>query len=316
MSAPAAFIALPLLAGVVSGVACRSGPLETLAALAIGWIVVAIAFRRRLPIGFVAAIAGAAFAAGAAIGGAAERASISPSLLEWFRRLSDAGAPIQLTGTLRDDAAVSTSGVTLTLDVRNANGHAVDGGVRLSVVGSFAVDAARDWRGGRAIVVSALLREPVDYRDPGVPSERDRLARQGIALVGSVKSAGLVGSAARGGIFSEASGAVRRWVRVATADVVGHWSATSAGVVTAILIGDRSGLSPEDERRLQDAGTYHVIAISGENIALLTAMLIALGRFLRLSARATAAASILVLFFYGYTAGLAPSVLRATIGGI
>ena len=87
--------------------------------------------------------------------------------------------------------------------------------------------------------------------------------------------------------------------------------------MTAILIGDRSGLSPEDERRLQEAGTYHVIAISGGNIALLTAMLVALGR---VGASAAAADGrrrrSRCSAFYGYAAGLAPSVLRATVAGM
>jgi competence protein ComEC len=86
--------------------------------------------------------------------------------------------------------------------------------------------------------------------------------------------------------------------------------------VTAILIGDRSGLEAEDERRLQEAGTYHVIAISGGNIALLTALLVAAGRAARLPGRGTAAASIALLAFYGYAAGLVPSVLRATLAGM
>src|SRR6185436_17596147 len=90
------------------------------------------------------------------------------------------------------------------------------------------------------------------------------------------------------------------------------WSSRSAGVVTAILIGDRGGLDAEDERRLQEAGTYHVIAILGGN----TALLAALGRLLRLPPRATATASVAILGFYGYAAGLAPSVLRATIAGM
>ncbi len=83
--------------------------------------------------------------------------------------------------------------------------------------------------------------------------------------------------------------------------------------MTAILIGDRGGLDQDDERRLQEAGTYHVIAISGGNIALLTAMLVVMGRVARLPVRTTYAASIVLLTFYGYTAGLAPSVLRATL---
>ena len=46
----------------------------------------------------------------------------------------------------------------------------------------------------------------------------------------------------------------------------------SAAIVTAIVIGDRTGLDDEVERRLQEAGTYHVIAISGGNIAILAGL--------------------------------------------
>jgi competence protein ComEC len=100
------------------------------------------------------------------------------------------------------------------------------------------------------------------------------------------------------------------------ADAIGRWSTRSAGIVTAILIGDRSGLDPDDERRLQEAGTYHVIAISGGNIALLTALLLGIGRSAGLTPRRAAALSIGLLGFYGYAAGLAPSVMRATIAGL
>src|SRR5205085_8114163 len=118
-----------------------------------------------------------------------------------------------------------------------------------------------------------LLREPLDYRDPGVPSDRARLARQGIVLLGSVKSAALTTVTARGGWLAESAAALRAWVRAGTAVAVGRWSPQSAGIVTAILIGDRSGLDQEDERRLQDAGTYHVISILGSSILLLIVLL-------------------------------------------
>ena len=118
------------------------------------------------------------------------------------------------------------------------------------------------------------------------------------------------------GALSEAAAALRAYVRRATARTIGPWDERSSGIATAILIGDRGGLDAEDERRLQEAGTYHVIAISGGNIALLTALLLLLGRAARLPARATAAASIVLLAFYGYAAGLAPSVLRATLAGV
>ena len=320
MSAPALLVAIPLLLGVLAG--SRAGaPPGTAILLAGLWIACgALVFTRgatrplRRTALLVLASVGFA-AAGALLGAAAERAASRPALLAWWRA-HDSGRAVHLLGVLRQDAAGSPTGVSLTLDVSQADGSAAAGGVRLTVAGGLAAGASPTWRAGRTLAVDAQLREPLDYRDPGVPSDRARLARQGICLVGTVKSAALVTVAGDGGVFSEAAARLRAFVRAATADAVGRWSTVSAGVVTAILIGDRSGLPPEDERRLQEAGTYHVIAISGGNIALLTALLVALGRVSRLPARSTAAAAIGLLAFYGYAAGLAPSVLRATAAGM
>ena len=57
---------------------------------------------------------------------------------------------------------------------------------------------------------------------------------------------------------------------------VARFDHESAAIGTAILIGDRAQLSPEVEQRLQEAGTYHVVAISGGNIALLAGAVLAL----------------------------------------
>jgi competence protein ComEC len=100
------------------------------------------------------------------------------------------------------------------------------------------------------------------------------LARRGISLVGSVKSGALVEIVADGSAASEAAAASRAFVRRAVGAAVGRWSERSAAVVTAIIIGDRAGLDDTIERRLQEAGTYHVIAISGGNIAILAGLLL------------------------------------------
>src|SRR4051812_8316310 len=314
MAAPALVAAIPILLGVLIGVAWQV-PRTDLLIAATAWTVTATAlWRGHRQIG-IAASAIAFLACGAALGARAAHEAAQPELLAWQRQASPERSA-HVVGVARDDAARGASGVGLTIDVRAVDGVEVTGGIRMSIAGALATDAADAWRAGRTLAMDASLREPLDYRDPGVPGERDRLARQGIYLTGSVKSAALTAMMARGSWVSEAAGALRAWVRRATASAVGRWSPRSAGVVTAILIGDRTGLDAEDERRLQEAGTYHVIAISGGNIALLTAMLVAFGRLLRLPPRATAAASIAPLAFYGYAAGLAPSVLRATIGGM
>lgn len=315
MTAPALFVAIPLVFGVVAGSASEVSPRASVSAMCAAWSIGALAlYRDRHVLLFVATLCGFA-AAGAATGAQAIRTARQPSLLTWYRQLPRQ-EPVRVAGILREDARRTHAGVTLVVHTREAGGVAVNGGLRVTVAGVLWARALPEWRGGRSVVMDVALREPLDYRNPGVPSDRERLARDGIVLVGSVKSAALVSITARGGRLSEAAGALRAFVRGATAQSIAPWSRRSSGVATAILIGDRGGLDAEDERRLQEAGTYHVIAISGGNIALLTGLLVLAGRAARLPARHTACGAILVLAFYGYAAGLAPSVLRATLAGI
>ena len=321
MSAPAALVAVPLVAGVVAGAQCPATSLHVaVAIIAAAWLAGAIALALHKSKATASACVVGCVACGFAIGARAQQQADRPTVLDWFRHAAAADDPVAITGVLREDAARTENGVSIAIDITRVEQaglpNAVSGGARIGVAGTLALDRAAQWRAGRTVALHAALREAVDYGDPGVPSDRARLARQGVALLGSAKSGALVTVESRGGSFSETAAALRASVRRATADAVGHWSQRSAGVVTAILIGDRTGLQADDERRLQDAGTYHVIAISGENIALLIAMIVAIGRGLRLPIRGTAGASILLLVFYGYLTGLAPSVLRATVAGV
>jgi competence protein ComEC len=320
MLSPAVLAAAPLLLGVVLGaMAPLPLPLVLLTVTA-SWVSAAAGLVRRRAFVVVAACACGCAGAGVAAGASATRAAAEPSILGWFSASPGAHEPVRLTGVLREDAAITPFGVGVVVDAESVRIDdepvRIDGGVRAAIAGSLATRAADAWRQGRVVSVSGVLREPTGYRNIGVPDDRDRLLRDRIALLASVKSAALVQVLAPGAAYAEAAAAIRAHVRRAITHAVGRWSRQSAGVVTAILIGDRTGLDQDDERRLQEAGTYHVIAISGGNIALLTAVLVLTGRLARLSARTTYAASILLLTFYGYTAGLAPSVLRATLAAV
>ena len=55
---------------------------------------------------------------------------------------------------------------------------------------------------------------------------------------------------------------------------VGSRDQRAAAIATAILIGDRAGIDEDTERQLQEAGTYHVIAISGGNIAIFAGLML------------------------------------------
>ncbi|HET7218636.1 MAG TPA: DNA internalization-related competence protein ComEC/Rec2 [Vicinamibacterales bacterium] len=324
MRAPAILIALPLLCGCGSGLLLgdSADPAVGLpAAVAAGLALVAAlaALVDGQGESCTAAIAAGALLAGGSLGASAAHASYHPSLLEWFLA-APRSAPVLVHGRLRDDAYLADAGVSLTVDVDRVyvDGvlHAVTGGVRVSVAGTLAPGAIGRWRAGRRVRFSATLRPPAVYRNPGVPDDRRALARRGIALVGSVKSGALVEIVQRGSAVDEAASGFRAWARRALASAIAPWSHRSAGVATAIAIGDRTALSQDDEKRLQEAGTYHVVAISGGNIAILTMILLGALRVVRVPPRVAAAVAILVLVVYGRITGPAPSVDRAVAAAV
>src|SRR3954469_3052496 len=171
MKAPALVVAIPILLGVLCGAGMMASPAVVGAATAVAWTAAALALWRNARIVCLAACVAGFFTAGAAIGARAQQASAQPSLLSWHRH-APADGPVALTGVLRADAAIGASSVTLVLDVETADGRRLDGGARLSVVGTLAAAAAITWRAGRTTAVDAALQEPMDYRDPGVASDR------------------------------------------------------------------------------------------------------------------------------------------------
>ena len=143
--------------------------------------------------------------------------------------------------------------------------------------------------------------------------QRAVLARSGITLVGTVKSGGLVDVEAPGSAWAERAASLRFLTRQAIGRHVGRWSARSAAIVTAILIGDRTGLDGDVQKRLQEAGTYHVIAISGGNIAILAAVLLGAFRLAGYLGRVAMLTAIAVLVAYASLVDGGASVSRATV---
>ena len=87
--------------------------------------------------------------------------------------------------------------------------------------------------------------------------------------------------------------------------------AETAGFLTAMLTGERSGLSVETETALSEAGLSHLLAVSGLHCTFLVALLGMLIPPVR--RRLFAACAIGVLFFYMLMTGLSPSIVRSCI---
>ena len=226
-------------------------------------------------------------------------------------------ASVTVEGILRADASLSAAGASLSVAVdrlKEGNGFSrASGGVLLTVTGQLARDRADEWRAGRRVRLPARLQRPQRYLDPGVADAERSLARRGTTLVGSVKSGALVEVIARGPWWDEGLSSARQFARAAIARSVDRFSPQSGGIVAAIVIGDRSRLEPDVQRRLQEAGTYHVVAISGGNIAILAGVLLWAFRVAGWLGRTAMLAAIALLCAYARFVGGGASVDRATL---
>jgi competence protein ComEC len=279
---PLVLIVLALAAGCAIGSAADAGPVVSWWLATAGAAVLIVSARFGVAghagAGVIAGLP-AAIVLGLGLGGAAESGAWTPPGLdlEAVERRVAAGAPVRLRGTVRRDGwRTDTGGVAFDLDV-----DAIDMpearptrlGVRVTVGGVEAASRLDRWTRGAAVALPvSAFRRPQPYRNFDVPDPERALARQGLRAFATAKSARLV-IEARGRWWARASAAARAHVRVAVRRHV--TDAVAAAIVTAILIGDRSGLAPADERRLQAAGVYHVVAISGGNVAAFLALLLA-----------------------------------------
>lgn len=225
--------------------------------------------------------------------------------------------PVAIRALLVEDAAAADGFTTLralVTAIRFRGGwQNVDGMVTLTVGGHTSPPQVDEWRAGRAIETFATFRRPTRYLNDGVPDFERELALDGTTLFGSVKSGLLVDIRGHGDVVQETAARVRRHTRRSVERWVGPHGAVSAAIVTAVLIGDRSGLPEPIRLRLQAAGTYHVIAISGGNIAILAALALGLLLMCGVTGRPAALVTLLLLIGYAQIVTAGASVWRATL---
>lgn len=317
-------VAAALLAGVATGAIHPEVVGPAVVAAVAAWAATLWSWWRGHTRAIVACAVCALSALGAVAGGAAMRRALTPSLVTVLERedaLPGPAArdlpPVRIEGRLAADAAAVNGAVLLRVDVARVwlgpcgCPEPVEGRI-LAVVGGDAARTALDgWRAGRLVQVTASLRRPLAYRNIGAPDASVELARRRTVLIASVKSAFVVDVVSAGAWRHEAAAALRARARRAVARAAGAGT-EAAAVATAVLIGDRAGLAAPLEDRLQRAGTFHVIAISGGNIALWTVFTLWLAARLTRRRPLALAAAAATLVAYATVVGGGASVMRAT----
>ena len=322
---PALWPALALLAGAATGASTDLAFRSALPALPVLWLIAAAAVRFHVHSVSVVSIAAGFGLCGALLAAHAREAAIHTPLRNVLDErighflIDDLGPendhdPMPVRARLLEDAALREDYVSLRARVVaiGVDARPADGMVILTVSGEAAPMRAAEWRAGRVIDTYATFRRPARYLNDGVVDFERQLAIDGTTLFGSIKSGLLIAVVARGSRVEEWAADVRRHVRTVVLRWISPHGAIGAAIVTAVLIGDRTGLPDDVTERLQRAGTYHVIAISGGNIAILAGLVLGVLALCGVHGRVRALIIIVALVAYAGVATSGPSVWRAT----
>ena len=93
------------------------------------------------------------------------------------------------------------------------------------------------------------------------------------------------------------------------------WSPSTAALMSGLLIGDAAGFSETEKQTLRVSGIYHIVAVSGSHIVLITNLMLPVFFRLGFSRKPAAAATILTVLFFVVFIGAPSSAVRAWIMG-
>ena len=178
--------------------------------------------------------------------------------------------------------------------------------VQLTVYGELAAPLGE----GQRVLVDARVHRPIGYRNPGGFDYPAHLRREGILLVGNARAERVVALVADAPPWRVA---VKRW---AVQTIASRLPETSAALLAGLLLGERSALPPASDEAFRRAGVYHILAVSGFNVALLAAAVFGGLALCGIPRRAVAVVAAAVLVGFALVVGGQPSVLRATVMGL
>ncbi len=224
--------------------------------------------------------------------------------LRWYGRLRDEPTPL----TWGYGYEIELSGVALA-DVL----HVARGGLRLSFTTYPEGAPPPDLHAGDEVAVLTEAKRPQVFRDEGAFDRRAYLAQQNIDLVATLRAPELIERIASptptiGTVLARARRRLRDEI-----DELFSSTPQVAGVLRAMLLGDRSFLDQTEAADFQKTGVFHVLVVAGLHVGALAFALYWAGRKLRLSRVWTILFTLTMLSAYVAVVEQRAPVLRAAM---
>lgn len=319
MAFPILYLTVSFIVGIASASALRlpSGPAAAVltAALLAAWIAFAL---KRTAVAFVLTL-GACLLLGAGVFAAFDEDYEKNALRELpvGEYLDFVGVALRTPapGLDQDDLYLRVESV-----LRNGVEQNVRGRLRVSVARSGEGSILPEIVAGDRLRLSAQIIAPSAYRNFAEPFSRTYLKTQFLHALAASKSPLLVEKIGTGRmpgpirwISRIRSACLRRIEKAFAAPGAPGGISPEGAIFEALILGERARLDAPTILALQKTGLYHLFAISGAHIALVSALLFGLFRALRLAQRPSYALLLVFLVFYGFLVEGRASVVRAVI---
>ncbi len=217
-------------------------------------------------------------------------------------------------GEARQSVDIETEGID-----RYEDRHAISSGIRLTIYGAEDMSAVPY---GARLQFDAQLREPLNFKNPGDWDYRGWLARQGItalanAAIGNIEFLpGFTGSRAGLLRYRARRSLLEHMHRLAQNTLPWGWlrfSDDDGALLEAMTIGERTELGQETRLEFQRTGAFHLLVVSGMNIAIFTVVVFWAARRIGF---ADVGATLLTAAFaiaYATLTDLGAPIMRATV---
>ncbi len=166
---------------------------------------------------------------------------------------------------------------------------------------------------GMVLALRGTVELPPEAGNPGAFSPRQYYRANGITFLMTVRGIGnvqILDPHAGGGLMRDVVMPLRMYIlKEIDADVGGE----EGEFLKGLLIGERSGLSPEVRRAFLDSGVAHILAVSGSNVAVVAGAIMMVLALLRLPKAIGHLLTGAGLLLFMLVTGSQPPVVRATI---